>query len=179
MRKVTMSPVTLAGIVLAATLTLANCSGGSTSDNGAAVNDDNAAEETEMEADDSASEGDSGDVQPDSQGLSDDDIVSAIEPDGFECTEKDRLLEGREQWIQCKGDDYIYITATRYTTSEELENQLKRSKSVGCKEEIVEVMRFAVSDPWLLVPGGEGDQDIAAFKQVTDTLGLELVEDPC
>ncbi len=114
-----------------------------------------------------------------SAALTADDIVAAIEPDGFACEEKDPVLKGREQVIQCKGDDYVIITATRLTSSDLLPGQLTRAKEALCESGTVDALRVATSDVWVVVPGGDRDKDIAAFEAATGKLGLEPTEDPC
>lgn len=115
-------------------------------------------------------------------GLTAQKITEAIEPDGFECAEEDPRLDGREEMVECKGDDYVVITATRFADADERKEQSVTIKNVLCKNRDtlgIDTMRSAVSDSWMLVPGGDDDKNIAAFDKAMTTLGLDWNEDPC
>lgn len=106
-------------------------------------------------------------------------IMDGIESAGLVCTEKDPVLDGREEVIQCKGDDYIFVTATRFTSVEERDGQIERAKKALCEGGTVATLRLATSDTWALVPGDDREQDVAAFDTAMSALGLEWGEDAC
>lgn len=43
----------------------------------------------------------------------------------------------------------------------------------------VDAKRTAISGKWVLVPGGDGEANLAAFDAATESLGLVWVEAPC
>lgn len=127
-------------------------------------------------AEQSAPQEDAGDT-----GLTAEEITAAIEPQGFECAEEDPRFDDRAQVIVCRADDYVIISATRLVDAALVEDQLATAKSALCGTDIVDAdaMRFAVSDAWILVPGGGDDANIAAFDTAMNTLGIDWTEDPC
>ncbi len=115
----------------------------------------------------------------DPAGLTADAIVAAIEPDGFVCEEQDPLVSDREQVIECRADDYVFITATRLTSADLVKPQLEQAKTAICASELGDGMRAAVSDSWILVPGGDREKDIAAFDKAMKTLDIAWEADLC
>ena len=177
MRRPPLSPGLMAGIALTSALALGGCSAGGDPTAGAADapgEPDGASKESA--GTDPAPQGGGEDADG---GLTDAEITEAIEQEGLACEEVDPRLDGREQVIECRGDDYIFVTATRLSGTDELERQFDRGMSAACESGHMEVMRYATSDVWLLTPGGERDKDVAVFSGVTQTLGLELQEAPC
>lgn len=113
-------------------------------------------------------------------GLAAEEIVSAAEAEGLACEEKEPRLKSRAQVIACKGDDYVILTATRLVSADLMDKQIAAAKKATCKSDFgLDGVRFAVSDAWVLSPGGDDDRNIETFTAVTKTLGLEWTEDLC
>lgn len=115
-------------------------------------------------------------------GLTADEIISTIEPQGFECTVGDHPFEDRDEVVTCKGDDYVIITATSLVDESTMQDQIASAKSSLCKNQDmlgVDTMRSAVSGKWILVPGGDDEKNLAAFNTAMQNFGLEMTEDPC
>lgn len=114
-----------------------------------------------------------------SSGFVPDDLIAAVESDGFVCEDKEPRLSSREEMIECRADGAIFITATRMTDTDARDKQLKVSHKVLCENDMADGVRAAVSDTWIIVPGGDRDQDIAAFDKAMTTLGLDWTEELC
>lgn len=108
-------------------------------------------------------------------------IVAAIEPVGLECTDdQDPSGDDRAQVIQCKGDDYVIITATRLVDAGLVKTQTAAAKTAVCESgHNIDGTRFATSGAWVLAPGSSGDKNVAAFTEAMKTLGLEWSLDAC
>lgn len=129
-------------------------------------------------SDDSTSEQEAGGDQD--TGLSAQEITAAIEPDGFTCAEEDPGSAGREEAVVCKGDDFVIITATRFTDPDELNSQLEVAQNSLCDFSDGETgLQSAVSGSWLFVPGGSDDKNVEAFDKAMTTLGLESNQASC
>lgn len=108
-------------------------------------------------------------------------IVAAIEPLGLECTDDQNPSgDDRVQVIQCKGENYVIITATRLVDAGLVKTQTAAAKTAVCESGFnIDGTRFATSGAWILSPGGSDDKNIAAFDAAIKTLGLEWSLDAC
>lgn len=157
----------------AAALALTGCA----ADEGPAAEAENSAEQPASSNDSADSGGGNGDV-----GLTAGEIVEVIEPQGFECTVEDHRFDDRDELVVCKGDDYVTITATSLVDESTMPNLLASAKTTLCKNQKtlgVDTMRSAVSGKWILVPGGDGEKNLAAFDTAMQSFGLDWTEDPC
>lgn len=138
-----------------------------------------AQEDPAVEADSSAEQTD---VSNNDNGLSAEDIASAIEPQGFECAVEEARGSARDEQVTCRGDDYVIITATSLFDESTMDDTVASAKRAICKNQDtlgIGAMRTAVSGKWVIVPGGDRDKDIAAFDTAMQELGLDWSEDSC
>lgn len=115
-------------------------------------------------------------------GLTADQIVAVIEPHNLDCTVEDARLDGRDEVVTCKGDDYVIITATSLDDASTMQEELAFAKGVICENQKslgVDAMRSGVSGKWIFVPGGDDEKNLAAFDAVMTDFGLDWNEDPC
>lgn len=114
-----------------------------------------------------------------SKALTAEQITTTLESNGFECEEKEPRGKDREQVIECRADNYVFITATRLSSVEVLESQIVAAKEALCKSEMGDGFTSATSGTWILVPGGSRDIDMDAFDKAMNDLGLEWAKDLC
>lgn len=120
-------------------------------------------------------------AEPASDGMAPEDITSTIEEMGFECEEQERHLDIVALAIECKADDYMFLTASQFYDVAERDSHFEeRAIPALCGDTLkMSQIHWSVRDDWLLVPGGERDKDFAAHDEASEKLGFELSEHTC
>lgn len=156
------------GLVGALTLLLAGCAAGEAA---APPASDGAAEAAETSVPDSGAS------------TSGDDFTAAFEAQGMDCAalEDDDLREGVEQQFVCRGGDDVIVTIRDYENPDARDRQLATIQDMACEiaETGQDVQRVAVSDTWLLMPGGDREADFALFGSAMADLGLQPTDYTC
>lgn len=118
---------------------------------------------------------------PADAGLIPETIISTIEEMGFECEEQDRHLKIVSSAIECKSDDYMFLTASQFFDAAERDSHFgDRAIPALCGDTLkMSQVHWSVRDDWLLVPGGERDKDLAAHDEASEKLGFEMSEHTC
>lgn len=124
---------------------------------------------------------DDGDAKPAGGGTSPEDIISTIEEMGFECEEQDRTLKMVSLGIECRADDYLFLTASQFSDPAKRDSHYEENAiPLMCGDTLdASQVHWSVRDDWLLVPGGERDKDFAAHDEASEKLGFEVRTHTC
>lgn len=120
-------------------------------------------------------------AQPVDGGMAAEAIASTIEEMGFECEEQERHLKIVSSAIECRADDYMFLTASQFFDAAERDSHFEDSAMpLLCGDVLgMSEVHWSVLDDWLLVPGGDRDKDTAAHAEASEKLGFELKEHIC
>lgn len=131
-----------------------------------------AGESGESEGEDGAAAG---------SGIAAEKIISTIEDMGLECAEKERHPKVVAQAIECRGEDYLFLTANQFDDpAAGMEYYETVAIPMACGEDLkMDEVRWSIRDDWMLVPGGERDQDVAAHEEASEKLGFEVSAHTC
>lgn len=103
--------------------------------------------------------------------------------EGMDCEELDRddLRAGVVEQVVCRGSDTVIVTIRNYESADARDHQLGVIQDSACEiaKTGQDIQRVAVSDTWLVMPGGDREVDFAVFGNAMTTLGLDWSDYTC
>lgn len=118
--------------------------------------------------------------EPPAGGLDEARITAVVEELGYECEPTDRHLKKISMAIECRGDDYMFLTASQFFDVAEMHDHFEnRAIPALCDQSEMTEVRWATADDWVLVPGGEGEKDFAAHEAASEELGFDVNSHVC
>ncbi|MGO3147391.1 MAG: hypothetical protein ACTIJ6_06910 [Leucobacter sp.] len=110
-------------------------------------------------------------------------FTDAFVREGLVCTPvaEDRLRAGVVEQFTCEGDDYVIMTVRNFEDADERDAQLDRIQGLACEiaESGQEIQRVATSDTWIVMAGGDRDEDFEVFGNAMTSVGLEWNDYVC